>query len=475
MPRTPRAQAHAFLRVLTRKLEDSYKGPLPPILVATAFPQTPFQAPPSHGDLTNGVLGQQDLPWLGTALETLVDRQLGASAPVKDQGWSSALHRLWGETWVPRVSLGARIELRGHQLVPLDADQLRLLAMLDHSARLHVSGGPGTGKTLLSRALCERRAPALYLCWTRALAAAVRASGIADAWTVREYAAHLLARAGVPVADGAPRAAWAQDVWESIALHAAVDGVPAERAHRIVVVDEAQDFAESEWELVKALAGDGALWAFGDAGQSFWAERSVPKGLFGAELALTARYRSPEGLATFAELYRSAPAPGAERKSINATTPPSAAKAEVASAPRPPRCAELRVIAVQGDTAAVLGRIRVELVRALKDGAKPGDIAILSLVGQSKSQLVKEPHVADTRLVRADAPDAADHVVADTFLRFKGLERPYVIVTELSAGPERYDVRMHVALTRATLACVVVGTEEEIARDPRLATQSGAR
>ena len=71
--------------------------------------------------------------------------------------------------------------------------------------------------------------------------------------------------------------------------------------------------------------------------------------------------------------------------------------------------------------------------------------------------------------MRADAADAAENVIADTFLRFKGLERPYVIVAELSSGPERYDVRMHVALTRATLACVVVGTEEEIARDPRLA------
>jgi hypothetical protein len=40
---------------------------------------------------------------------------------------------------------------------------------------------------------------------------------------------------------------------------------------------------------------------------------------------------------------------------------------------------------------------------------------------------------------------------------------------------------MHVDLTRATLACVVVGTEEEIARDARVASQmpltarSGAR
>jgi hypothetical protein len=118
MTRSPREQAHGFLRVLQRKLEDTYNGPLPPILIATAFPQTPFQAPPSHGDLTNAVLGQQDLAWLGTALEEMVDRQLGKTASVKDQGWSSALHRLWGETWLPRISLGARIQLRGHELVP---------------------------------------------------------------------------------------------------------------------------------------------------------------------------------------------------------------------------------------------------------------------------------------------------------------------------------------------------------------------
>lgn len=446
MKRSPRDQAHGFLRVLKRKLEDTYNGPLPPILIATAFPQTPFQAPPSHGDLTNAVLGQQDLPWVGVALEAMVDKQLGKSAPVKDQGWSSALHRLWGETWVPRISLGARIQLRGHELVPLDADQLGFIAMLDHSERLHISGGPGTGKTLLARAVCERRAPALYLCWTRALAVAIRASGIADAWTVREYAAHLLEQAGVPVADGAPPSAWPQETWETIALQAAVDAVPAKRAHRIVVVDEAQDFAEGEWELVKALAGDGPLWAFGDGGQSFWADRGVPKGLFGGAFQLRARYRCPEALATFADLYR----PGSEGV-------------------RPTRCPDLRVVAVKGDEDAVFERVKTEVSKALKDGAKPGDIAILSLVGQSKSDLFKAKSIGDVALVRADAPDAPEHVVADTFLRFKGLERPYVIVTELSSGPERYDVRMHVALTRATLACVVVGTEEEIARDSRLA------
>ena len=47
----------------------------------------------------------------------------------------------------------------------------------------------------------------------------------------------------------------------------------------------------------------------------------------------------------------------------------------------------------------------------------------------------------------------------------------WVIISELGLAQarERYDVRMHIALTRATLGCVVVATAEEIAADPRLA------
>jgi superfamily I DNA and RNA helicase len=43
-------------------------------------------------------------------------------------------------------------------------------------------------------------------------------------------------------------------------LHAAADAVPAlATSYDAVIVDEAQDFAPDDWDLVKALAGDGAL------------------------------------------------------------------------------------------------------------------------------------------------------------------------------------------------------------------------
>jgi hypothetical protein len=448
LEQAPREQAHRLRRILEAKLDETFNGRWPPILIATAFPQTPFQVAPSHGDLTDAVLGQQDLPWLGQALEALVDKQLGNAEPLKDTAWIAALHKLWGETWIPRVTLGMRIKLRENELVPLDADQLALLDAFGRSANMLVAGGPGTGKTLIARALCERRAPALYLCWTRALAVAMRATGVPNAWAVREYAAHLLAAAGVTIQDGAPPDAWTTETWNNVALAAAVDAVPAEQAHELVVVDEAQDFTDGDWDLVKALAGNGPLWGFGDPGQSFWPERAIPSDLFKAEYQLRDRYRCPAGLAAFADRYRAVGDAGA------------GASASVERIP------ELRLAEI-GAQDKLADRVKLEVTRAIKDGARPEDIAILSLKGQTKSKLLQDKRLGDVKLARADAPDAEDHVIADTFLRFKGLERPYVIVTELGAG-EKYDVRMHVALTRATLQAVIVATKEEIAADARL-------
>jgi len=60
--------------------------------------------------------------------------------------------------------------------------------------------------------------------------------------------------------------------------------------------------------------------------------------------------------------------------------------------------------------------------------------------------------------------------VLDTFLRFKGLERPVIVIAE--PGHEvthwRYDVRFHVALTRAIAAVIIVATTEAVDRDARL-------
>jgi hypothetical protein len=460
MERAPREQANRYARTLTRRLEEEL-GEYPPFAVATAFPDTPFRSPPTQGDLIDAVLGQQDLAALRERLEEIATHLFRGRPPPRDGKWIATLHALWGETWKPALGLGERTALREREIVALDAEQLAVLDAIDESRRMLVLGGPGTGKTLLARELIRRRRAAgkdaLYLCWTRALAKAMRGEEIEQAFTVREYAADILRRTGIQPQEGAPIDQWTHETWELVGLQAACDGVPLLGfSYDVVVVDEAQDLTENEWDLVKAIAGNEDLWAFGDTGQGFWPDRRIPRDLFPAQFQLRKSYRCPEPVDQLATAYRH------ERPSE-----PDLDAPEVTVKASP----ELQVI----ETTDTVAAIEKELRKLLRNGVRPHQIAVLSLAGQARSEVTRLAKLEGIPVARADASDADERLVADTFLRFKGLERPWIIVTELSRGREshgRYDVRMHIALSRATVGCIVVASEEEIAADPRLA---GAR
>jgi hypothetical protein len=68
----------------------------------------------------------------------------------------------------------------------------------------------------------------------------------------------------------------------------------------------------------------------------------------------------------------------------------------------------------------------------------------------------------------ATDPDARNHIVCDSFLRFKGLERPAVIVTDLRYVSDKYSVRMNIAASRALSVLRIVGAEQEIEKDALL-------
>jgi hypothetical protein len=442
----PREQAHGYLRLLKDKLRERGIAQPPFMIIATSFPETAFDAPPSNGDLDGTILGQQHLPVLDRELERLAGELRRTGKLPRSPGWEDALHALWGETWIPSVGLGARVAQREAELVALDRDQLAVLDFVDRSERLRVRGGPGTGKTLLAAEICRRwkaagRSPML-LCYTRALSTTLSSQGL-PSHSIRDLAASVVEASGEVIQSGETREAWTNETWRSLPSRAA--SLWAEHGEPIdaVVVDEAQDLAPEDWQLVQSIAGAGALWAFGDEGQSFLnAAGGVPEGLFTAELGLVARYRCPEALARFADAYR----PGFEGEVL--------------------RPEQLVVIEAPPEhRATVVGALAQTF---LEQGCAPRDVVMLSLAGVSRSEIARADSVGEVPVVRADDARAAEQVIADTFLRFKGLERPYVILTELGAQSERYAARLHIALSRATVSAIVVATPEELAADPRL-------
>jgi hypothetical protein len=362
-----------------------------------------------------------------------------------------------GETWVPRVRLVDRIEDAARHLVGMDTDQLAILDAADDNARAYVRGGAGTGKTILARELCLRQARAgkkvAYFCFTDALAYAVDRGleqtlgkdRTASARPIRRLARSLVGK-GTRDDENDPR------FWSEVSLRAAIEALPspADRPD-LIVVDEAQDLADTDWMFVQALAEDRGLWLFGDEHQQFWSDRAIPPALLEgmAKLKLKRQQRNPPLIAWLAAQYGGQPFEG----SVPARDP-----------------AALRVVVVDGDE---IDRVRHELGELRKLGVDESDVVLLSLSGQTRSQLAGLDKLGSHKLCRADDPDAGKHCVADTFLRFKGLERPCLILTELGEpGMKQYDRRMYIALTRATASVVIVARREAIDRDARLAALS---
>jgi methyl coenzyme M reductase subunit C len=134
---------------------------------------------------------------------------------------------------------------------------------------------------------------------------------------------------------------------------------------------------------------------------------------------------------------------------------------------------EQDVIAVRPcpGTGTVLDRIGYEIDRLLGSGLEPSDTAVLSLRGVAEPEsVVHRERIGSHRIVRAHDPDAGSNVVAETFLRFKGLERPAIIITDISLALEKpdYHKRMYIALTRALSTTRIIDTRDSLVCDPFL-------
>jgi hypothetical protein len=105
----------------------------------------------------------------------------------------------------------------------------------------------------------------------------------------------------------------------------------------------------------------------------------------------------------------------------------------------------------------------------LRDGLKE---EVIRIVTSSEGKLLKQIGKEINRLLSGGHPvalatdtKAGENIVCDTFLRFKGLERPAVIVTDLRLVSDLYEIRMHIAISRALSLLRIVGVETEMRKD----------
>ena len=136
MGQSPLEQALEFKRLLLERLADANCEP-PEHGVAVVSPDVPYDDAPTPGRprRRRASLARPGLPWGSSTARC--GRRAG--------NWIELIHRLWGETWIPCLTLAMRVRRAADDRVPLDDRQLALLDALDDNTRLLVDGAAGSG------------------------------------------------------------------------------------------------------------------------------------------------------------------------------------------------------------------------------------------------------------------------------------------------------------------------------------------
>jgi superfamily I DNA and RNA helicase len=329
---------------------------------------------------------------------------------------------------------------------------------LFENSRALVSGGPGSGKTLIAAEAARRLASdgsrVLFICFTEPLSKWLRSligSTKIDVWAIKRLAIQFLELAEKPPNVPVRREDWTPAFWQSVtplALSVAGEAIDA-GYYDAIVVDEGQDLDADDWKLIERLSqSNRRLWVFHDPSQKLWLDRQMPTEPF-AKYRLRSQHRCAEPIAVLAALYQSEVTPRYDKSSASISLKSSN---------------DRRVVVTPCRTRKEVPRaLAEEIDQLLNEGFDRGNIAIVSLVSRTDRNAIAGLRTLGRHtVVRADDEAMRNEIVADSVYRFKGLERSAIMLTDLSLRkPEENLMRrpkMNVAITRARSVLRIIDT-----------------
>lgn len=364
-------------------------------------------------------------------------------------GGMQVLHSLLSGPIQLRSSLQRSLKSDHREIERLTREQLDVLTSLEDQPQMAICGGAGTGKTILALEKACRLGEAgqrvLVTCFNQPLGQHLRALARGcpnvQAGHFHSVAAGLAKTAGIclpPVST--------PNYFTTILPNALVEAtkVRPDLAFDAVVVDEGQDFKDG-WLLALRLAlrdtENGSFYVFFDDNQKVYARDSG----FLAELP-RARYYLTRNLRNTKAIHDSS-RPWYSSPRISRPTGPDG---EPVSWRAVESARELRA-GVAATLSDLLGTHRVER----------RSIAVLTGGAVAGNPLVEGGRLCDLPFAPADE-NTEDSLVFDTVRRFKGLDRPVVIVVDADRLTD--SELIYVALSRPSVLLYVFGSNKDLER-----------
>jgi len=373
--------------------------------------------------------------------------------------WSDREHRMLAQDIVDLItsrifprqviapSLGVEVRAAEERIIELTNQQCRYLGFLRNQRRVCIEGSAGTGKTVIAlekaKQLAADGVPTLLTCFNNQLATrlALETKDLPNltVQTFHDTCVKFAEEAGLELpTDSSGFNSEFFDVKLPELMLTAIDLLP-DRRFGAVVIDEAQDLQPEWWELLELLLcdDDGWLWAFRDSGQN----------LYGRETDLPARmlaFHLEENVRNTQKIHDAASQFATSDTGTCIGPDGGDIRYEFATNPRAVR--------------SVVGRVLHQLIN--DDGLKREDVIVLTATSKANSALADVDRVGSFDL-KAFGEEGSG-IAVESVWRFKGLERPAVIVTDLAEGTR--DALRYVAMTRARSVLVMVGEEAGLKR-----------
>lgn len=306
---------------------------------------------------------------------------------------------------------------------------------LDANQRVLVTGGAGTGKTMLAirwaRRAVQRGERTLVVCFNKPIAERTRKlledSG-ATVSTFHDVLVQLLEPHGFRIGANPTPEYWRDALTDALAFHAERVGTPFDT----IVVDEGQDFYAHWFDALQHLLdprGPQRLLVVADPAQAIYVQPWAP----------------PTQMVTMPLVYnlRNCASIAKVVQRLGGPTP----------LPKAPFGDSVRHFEAGGH-AEVRAHVRTALHRLCDEYGVPfSQIAVLTTRSEIRNQLLDEPPEGFP-LARWEHR-GEDNVLCETVQRTKGLERTAIVLVDLSGTPD--PVLVYVGASRAVSSLSLVG------------------